>query len=260
MNREKEEFNIDNMDLEIEVPELNLGELDEILNEGVKPKLTFFAYLRNAFKELGFNNIFHDKTELGIILLSGIFVLFFSMTSLNNREVGSLYKFIFISSPILYLSVILFSFYNSKTKGVFQLEMTCKYNLYQLSALRMFIFSLGSILINTIVIVFMSILNKDLNALRLIILSVTGLFLFSTVFIYALMRFKSVFSKAFIIVGWILGNLLLSFGNEKYYLEFLMEVPIYVHIVISIVCIFLYVKNLKELINYRYKKRREILC
>ncbi|WP_346975645.1 hypothetical protein, partial [Clostridium perfringens] len=174
--------------------------------------------------------------------------------------VGSLYKFIFISSPILYLSVILFSFYNSKTKGVFQLEMTCKYNLYQLSALRMFIFSLGSILINTIVIVFMSISNKDLNALRLIILSVTGLFLFSTVFIYALMRFKSVFSKAFIIVGWILGNLLLSFGNEKYYLEFLMEVPIYVHIVISIVCIFLYVKNLKELIDYRYKKRREILC
>ncbi|MDK0951933.1 hypothetical protein P5F49_14935 [Clostridium perfringens] len=38
------------------------------------------------------------------------------------------------------------------------------------------------------------------------------------------MRFKSVFSKAFIIVGWILGNLLLSFGNEKYYLEFLMEI------------------------------------
>ena len=74
------------------------------------------------------------------------------------------------------------------------------------------------------------------------------------------MRFKSVFSKAFIIVGWILGNLLLSFGNEKYYLEFLMEVPIYVHILICIVCIFLYVKNLKELINYRYKKRREILC
>lgn len=35
MNREKEEFNIDNMDLEIEVPELNLGELDEILNEGL---------------------------------------------------------------------------------------------------------------------------------------------------------------------------------------------------------------------------------
>lgn len=32
MNREKEEFNIENIDLEIEVPELNLGELDEILN------------------------------------------------------------------------------------------------------------------------------------------------------------------------------------------------------------------------------------
>lgn len=35
MNREKEEFNIENIDLEIEVPELNLGELDEILNEGL---------------------------------------------------------------------------------------------------------------------------------------------------------------------------------------------------------------------------------
>ena len=35
MNREKEEFNIENMDLEIEVPELNLGELDEILNRGL---------------------------------------------------------------------------------------------------------------------------------------------------------------------------------------------------------------------------------
>lgn len=260
LSREKEDFNIPDMDFEIEVPELDLGELDEILKEGVKPKISFFSYLKNAFKELGFRNIFHDKSELGVIFLSGAFISFFSMMNLSNGDIENIYKFIFIVSPILYLSVVLFSFYNSKARGVFQLEMTCKYNLYQISALRMFIFSVGSILLNTVVILFMSMINKEVNASRMIILSITGLFLFSIVFLYSLIKFKSMFSKVFIIFGWILGNLLLSSGNETYYLKFLMEVPMYIHIIISLVCIVLYVKSLKELINYRYKKRREILC
>ncbi|MGG5461291.1 hypothetical protein [Clostridium sp. B9] len=254
------DFDISSIDLDIEIPDIDLGELDEIVGSGVKTKVSFFTYLKNAIKDLGFRNIFHDKSELIVIALAGTLILWMTMMNFSYGRVVDVYRAMFILSPMVYLGIVLFSFYNSKSKGVFQLEMTCKYNLYQLSALRMFIFSIGSLLINTMVIVIMAYHHKDINAIRMIIISITGLFLFSTVFLYSLIKLKSMFAKVGAIALWIIVNLLLSSVENKYYVDFLMNAPIYIHIGISVICCILYIKRLNDLRNYRIKKRREIIC
>ena len=247
-------MNINKRDKNIEIPQIDITELESIVNTGVKTKVSFIAYLKECFKELGFKNIFHDKNGLIVIGLVGILMLIFSMASISEETIQSLYKFTFVISPILYLSVVWFSFYNSRAKGAFDIEMTCKYNLYQLSALRMFSFSVVSIIINTFSIMIIGTLFKHVDVIRMIILSITGLFLFSTVFLYSLMRFRWKNAKFLVIATWIIGNVFFSSTNYSLYLQFLMKAPIYIHLGISILCGIMYIKNLNNLINFRRKK------
>lgn len=251
-NKEKEE-----KEIHIVIPDIDFEDIDSIVNKGMKSKISFIRYLKNCFRELGFKNIFHDKTELVIIFLIGIILLLAPMFKLKNLDIEELYQFVFIGSPIIYLGVVVFSFYNSKEKGAFDIEMTCKYNLYQLASIRMFIFSLINILINTFSIVIIWSVVRQIDVIRVVIISITGLLLFSTIFLYSLLKLKWNISKYFIITSWIVVNLFLDISNNKAYEDFLIKVPLYIHLIITSICIVLYIKNLNKLINYR-RKRGEI--
>lgn len=240
--------------IDIVIPEIDLEDIESIVSKGIKPKISFITYLKESFKELGFNNIFHDKAELTIIILVGIILLLIPMANLGNLDISDLYKFTFIVSPMIYLSAVIFSFYNSKEKGAFDIEMTCKYNLYQLSALRMFVFSIASIIINTFSIIIIGVISRNIDVIRMIIISIAGLFIFSTIFLYSLLNLKWSFSKYFVIGGWLCINILLSKMDNKIYEEFLIKAPLYIHLIISGICMILYIKNLNKLISYRRKK------
>ncbi len=239
---------------DIKIPDLDFNDMEKILNCGVRRKTSFIKYLRDVYKELGFRNIFHDKNELIFIIIITLAILWLSLVSFIDSNVVESYKLIFITSPILYLVASVFSLYNSKEKGTFEIEMVCKYNLYQLSAIRMFIFSILTAVLNTFMILAGSLVNKDINIIRLICISITGLFIFSTIFLYSLITFKSRVVKTSVIAGWVLVNLFFGSFNSGVYNEFLTKVPIYIHLTITVVCIALYIKNLNKLINFRRKK------
>lgn len=245
---------MDNKEKKIIIPEINFDELNSIVDKGVKKKISFIRYLKKSFKELGFKNIFHDKVELFAIVL--IYIPLSILISIINFNIENVYEITFFVSPILYLATTLFSFYNSKNKGAFELEMTSKYNLYQLAALRMFIFSLASILINSLSIVCIFIMEKEVDVIKMIIISITGIFLFSTIFLYSLLKLKLNLSKYLVIGLWILINLFLITSGNKIYKDLLIEIPIYIHLIISTLCVALYIKNLNKLINYRKERKR----
>lgn len=239
---------------DINIPEMSFEEIDSIVSKGVKPKISFISYLSNSFREIGFRNIFHDKTELAIIFLIGIAMLLTFMVNFNDSNIKGLYKLTFVASPIFYLVAVLFSFYNSKEKGAFDIEMTCKYNLYQLSAIRMFIFSLACIIVNTISVIITWLVGRQVDVIRMIVISITGVFLFSIIFLYSLLKLKFTISKYLVVSAWIGINLFLSNSNNEAYQEFLIKAPLLIHLIISSICIVLYIKNLNKLINYRHKK------
>ncbi len=237
----------------IRIPDLDFNDMENIINLGMRKKTSFLKYLKNIYKELGFRSIFHDKNELFIIIITFI-ILSLTLPSYFERNIEDTYKFVFLIAPILYLITSIFSFYNSKENGAFEIEMTCKYNLYQLSAIRMFIFSILTAVLNTIIIFISSLFNNELDVVRLVCISITGLFLFSTIFLYSLIAFRSRVIKSFIIAGWIVVNLFLSNLNSSIYNEFLTRAPIYMHIIITAICIALYIRNLNKLINFRREK------
>lgn len=238
----------------IDIPDFDIG---VIVEAGVKIKKSFFYYIKDMIYEIGLKNIFHDKNEVIFISVIVTALLGYSMFGIyeNTSEISNIYRFIFIASPILYIVILLFSFFNTKQKGTFELEMSCKYNLYQMLALRMFIFSLVSIIVNTIIISLVFTWKQDINVLRAICISITGLFLFSSGFIYIAVCTKKEISKLLLVSSWVVINLGLYFVDKNIYNAFLMDVPIYIHLIVTLMCIIFYIKNLKRFINFRSERR-----
>ncbi|SHK03293.1 hypothetical protein SAMN02745248_01599 [Hathewaya proteolytica DSM 3090] len=238
---------------DIEVPKIDFNQIEDIVNNNIRTKNSFIMYLRRSLKELGLKNIFHDKTELIAIGMVVSLILIFYMKKLANIDANELYGFVFVGAPIVYLGAVTFSFYNSKERGTFNIEMTCKYNLYQVIALKMFCFSVITIVINTSSILIIGSIFKTVNVIRMIIISISGLFIFSTVFLYSLVGVRIISAKYVVIVAWLSINVILNRLNCRLYTIFIMNTPIYIHLFVSVICGFLYMKNLNRLINYRRK-------
>lgn len=229
------------------------ADLEDIVDKGVRKKVSFINYLIDTVKKIGLKNIFHDKVELLIIIASAVLLYIVCFFNANGGDKYYLYKAAFMMSPLMYGCVVFFSFYNSMEKGAFELEMTCKFNLYQISALRMFFFSIICMIINTATIIILWLSGNHIAVIRTVIISAAGLFFFASVFLYLLIKLRWRISRYFIAV-WIMLNVFMSCFAEDIYIDFLLKVPLYIHIIISAVCAVLYIRNLNVLINYRRRK------
>lgn len=247
MNKEK--FHIEMPDdLEIE------AQIRTIIDKGIKPKESFYSYLKNMYSQIGFKHLFHDIGEISlliILILPILITLTVDISKNPNMKYEVIYSLIFMISPILYLSMSLFSFVSTKQKRTYEIEMVCKYNIYQLASLRMLIFSIICILANGIYIGGVFILYNQMNFFKGLMISITSLFLFSTIFLYLITKTCSSFVKYFVVGGWLFVNLTLSIINIGFYNKFLMNIPIYVYLIVIISCVYGYIKSLKKLVTFR---------
>ena len=101
--------------------------------------------------------------------------------------------------------------------------MACKYNVYQVVAFRMLAFSVVSILVNTVAIAIVATVYEDIQFTRAFTISITALFTFSIIFLYRLdeTAFETVVAVT-MAVGWMFGNLLLSYVDNEFYFNFLL--------------------------------------
>lgn len=230
------------------------SQIQKIVSEGIIPRESFYRYLKNMYRKIGLRHIFHDATEIAFTFFITISILVFLVmgaTEGSGLPDGSMYSFIFITSPLLYLAMALVSFVSTRLNGTYDLEMTCKYNIYQLAAFRMLIFSITSIIANTLMICFVTIIYQQMDFLTALMISTTSLFIFSTMFLYGMMIRNISITKHFTVGGWILINILLIIYSREFYNRLLINIPVYVYLIVIIGCIYAYIKNLKKLIFSR---------
>ncbi|AKL96589.1 hypothetical protein CACET_c31450 [Clostridium aceticum] len=230
------------------------SQIQKIIYEGIKPKESFYGYLRNMYLRIGLRHLFHDATEIAFTIFVTVSILVFlsigAVEKLWGNE-GSIYTFVFISSPLLYLAMALVSFVNTKFNDTYDLEMTCKYNIYQLAAFRMLVFSIFSIVANTLIVYLVTMIYQQLDFLTAFMISTTSLFVFSVMFLYGMIKINKPFTKHFLVGGWLSVNLLLMVFSREFYNVLLINIPVYVYLAIIVGCIYIYIKNLKKLILSR---------
>lgn len=227
------------------------SQINIILDKGLKEQESFYLYIKNMYKSIGIKNLFHDRSELFFIAILVISILgYFSIkiSPHSTNEIEKIYVLIFTVSPIYYLATNIFSFINLKENKTYEVEMVCKYNLYQLASLRMLVFSVISVLIN---IGFVASLYKYIDVLRGIMISITSVFLFSSILLYLLVKVKHKYIRYMVIVGWILVNVLFINLSLSNYSNILQSIPIYIYAVVLVIAIYSYIKNIQILSRYK---------
>ena len=226
-------------------------EIDLILARGLEPKGSFYRQITTMYRQLGFKYLFKDLTEIiYLVAIALAFLLMTLPTVLVRIGPSNIYPLIYTLSPLIYLVGVLSFFYRMKRKPTFEIEMTCQYNLYQLAAFRMLVFSGVSILFNGILLCRMT-WQIPLNFPLALGISIGALFLFSGALLYGLFNHGGKYMVPLIVLGWFGGNGLLSHWGGSHFSLYLTKVPIILYWGIGAFMICLYLKSLKGLMNLR---------
>ncbi|GAB6086675.1 hypothetical protein [Alkaliphilus crotonatoxidans] len=227
-------------------------EIQIILKKGLPEGEGFLTMLIKMYKQLGLQYIFRDFTEIIFVISLMVLALVTILFNLKATfTVVAFYPMLFTFSPLLYLTTTLFFLIKMKMSSTYEVEMACKYNLYQLAAFKMLVFSIITILINGLLLYWIAGRYEGVNYILAFAISISALFIFSTLLLYGMMETNRSYSKQIVIVGWILGNLLpVYFATELYY-RILTSVPVFLYWVLALAGLMVYINKLKKLFYYR---------
>lgn len=226
-------------------------QIDNIVTAGVKQKQNFLSYLKSMVQQVGLRHIFSDRLEITFITLIVTIMIGLIVFLPYHSEIHDMYGYIFLLSPILFLVLSIFTYVRKTQNHMYDVEMACKFNVYQIIAFRMLVFSVFSIVLNTIAVAFIAIRYEEFQFMRAFLLSISALFLFSNLLLFALMKRRTTVIVAGIVIGWIIGNLVFQLANVQLYNDLLMKTPIVVNAVVVLVIVFMYVQYLKKLIQFK---------
>lgn len=226
-------------------------QISQIVSKGLVRRESFSSYLRSMVQQVGWRHLFSDRLELSFIVMIaiGLYSLFLIMPI--HGDVQSLYAYIFLLSPILFLAFSIYTYMNKTQNATYDVEMACKYNVYQVVAFRMLAFSVSTMILNTLAIAFVAMKYEEIHFVRAFMISGTSLFLFSIILSIALMNRRT---KGIVIVTitiWLLGNNILRSVNNEFYNGMLLHMPVIVYAVALLGCLILYMNYLKKLIIFK---------
>jgi len=231
-------------------------QIRQIVGKGVVKRKSFLSELVALQRNVGWQMLLPNKNEnvFTVIIVMAILLLeWLALGSLDEPKLNYLLLF-FMISPFIFASLSIYSFYEKQENQTFELEMTTKYTVFQLIGLRMLFFSFFAILLNTsLSFLFMSTL--DIGFWRLWLISLTSLFLFAVGMLYVLKSGRAVRRMLVYSFGWIITNVLcMNYANDII-VQFLLQLPLVVYIMLLMTFIWLFIFNFK---NFYLRKQEGI--
>lgn len=228
-------------------------EIERIVQAGVKPPPSFHSYFIHLYRNIGWKYLFTNQRDGALITFSAMAILIFLFSS--NAETAhteaELYPFLFVASPLLYIALSFYDFLHKRHHATFEVEMVAKYNLYQVAAFKMLLFSVLSIFVNMMSILFISVIYEDIHFFKAFFVSTTALFLFSIIFLAIITKKQTGARASMIILGWGTANILLNLLPNQLYSHFLLQLPIFVYGVVLTFSLIIYFRFLSKLVRMK---------
>ncbi|WP_027409750.1 hypothetical protein [Anoxybacteroides tepidamans] len=223
-----------------------------IVQKGMPDKEPFFRKVYTLYRQLGFYTLLPNYTELFFLVILGTALLLaMGLHAREHIEAENIYTFIFVASPLLYLLVCSVSFYRMWDNRTYELEMTCKYDIFQLSSLRMLIFSVFCFAVNTLMIAATVMAYNYISFIKAFLISATGLFLFAVLALFILLGRRLRIVRLLLLTGWVLLNSSAFIWSKHFYLFILNQISISIYLVVVITLIFVYIQQLKNMMQVR---------
>ncbi|TSB46631.1 hypothetical protein [Alkalicoccobacillus porphyridii] len=248
MNEKKPTINYPN---EVEMDK----HINNIVDAGMPGKKSIIDHLLVMYSEVGLGHLFKDKTEILFLIFIGFSVMsFLSLSLTSNQAADHVYIFLFTISPCVYFILAVRSFVQKMYRDA-QIEHTTKYSMTQLSAFRMFLFSIVSLGLNTIVIAFISIFITDISILRAFLIMSCSLLLFSVMFLFVFNRSSTSFIQSWGLASlWVVVNGLLYLIFPTGFQDLLTRIPLVAYILVSLIGMILLCKSIQSLFSYNIHK------
>lgn len=232
------------------------SQIQQIVEAGLRDRnRSFYAYLKQMYKQIGFKHLFSDRSEIVFALLTAAaFIMVHFFISQGHIWEADLYGFIFMSSPVLFLMLTAYTYFNKTWNSTMEVEMTFKYHMYQIIGFRMFMYSIAAILFNSLFIFSLAFTYAEIEFFRAFMISNTGLFTFSILLLFAMMKRRSATAAAVMTISWVIVHLLFRGSGSQLYHDLLIELPLFVYAMVLLVVLYFNVKSLKKLFNAQTMK------
>lgn len=222
-------------------------EVEQIVRAGGKPRQSFPSYIVELYKNIGWKYLFTNQRDGALITFSAMLLLICFFISAQTET--TLYPLLFFASPLLYIVLSFYDFVHKRQHATFEVEMAAKYNLYQVGAFKMLLFSVLSILVNTLSILIVSFIYEEIHFFKAFLVSTTALFLFSIIFLAIIMKKQTGVRATMTIIGWGAVNILLDLLPNQLYSHFLLQLPIFVYGLVLGFSVVIYFRFLNKLVR-----------
>jgi hypothetical protein len=239
---------LDDKNIPLPEPETIEREIRHIVAKGVVVPESFLMMLRRMYQQIGLRFLMRDTKEITIATMIMV-LLMIGILATGQEKPGSdsgFYGLIMVVSPLLYGLLSILPFLNSKFNGTFEVEMACKYNLYQIASFRMLVFSVFCFFINTFWVLSLTFTFSTVQFVQALMISTASLMVFSLLFLYVLTILVTMAARVLVMMAWMGLNGVLLVLDSALYHQLLISVPWYLYGIVMAAAGFLYLKKLKE--------------
>jgi hypothetical protein len=228
------------------------GAIEDILDKGLRKPRSNRSVFREIHRLLGYRFIFWDTAQafvVSAITFAGVLVVVpFSPAAFRHAV-------LFGCAPLLFIAILFFTEVLEHAGDLYELKLTCKYTIRQITAFRIMCYSLlGIIFCAGIAGVTAYRMENVRELLRLFPLSLCALFICAFIGLFFMRRSarKSAYVSAAVLWGIIAFVPVLLFG-ERWEL-FLSGLPVAVTLGIALLSGALFLLEIKKFMNTRHKE------
>ena len=194
--------------------------IEYILAQGLVTPPTFWGQIKKMHRIISWKFIFWDLSYSFIFVA----VTLFGVSFLSHYTAGYQYSAALGFSPVLFLLIMLFAEMNERACGLYELKQTCRYTSRLITALRSIYYSLAGAMFAIAITVFAT--ENMVSFLRVLPVSLGGLFLCATVSLLVIRLSRSKWTIAIFGIVWICINLAFPFTFGENWELFLSGLPL----------------------------------
>lgn len=218
-----------------------------IIEKGLPKQKTISDYLRDIWRNAPLWHLLFGRGEWMFSLILFVVGLTLTVATVENSPMNEseFYLLIFTGAPFVFLALTGFSYWNKKWNNTLEIEMTTKYTVYQMLAIRMFVYSLfASFFIITCILVVAQFI--EIKVLYSIPIGLSGLFIFAAILLLIYREQHLVFRTGAFCFVWVGGNWGLNTWFRDAYEYVLTQLPIIIYILILLFAVGFFIYALKR--------------
>lgn len=187
-------------------------------------------YLGRLYRQIGMAFLLHGMWELFLLVIAAYGFGICCYDKLSQTLTGNSHLLIILVSPLVFQSILLLSVLREQEQYTYEVEMTCKYTVYHVLALRMLIVSGFSILLNAIFCTILFWENGMAVLVRMVFLSATAVFAYSLFYVSLLTKSIRLIYQVLLYGAWLLGNVLFRLLLPMVHEYMVWRLPVVLHV------------------------------